>query len=305
MDVRSSEFASKFTRLFAACSVAFVLAGCDVKITDRTPSSFPENPSGVYTITAEIKTPRVVVEGSLKPSVVIDGQIYPMSQSALGEDLWEFDYPLPSGRTEGAYYILASYQTKSGGQTRLGEAFTGLKAFTLVSRYGLSLDASRAPVGAQVTVLGRGFNDGDLVYVGDASAQTIYRSTNSLSFVVPPLPAGENYPVTVGPPSVGLAVGTLRVDQGSLRVDPGALRLTTGQRRILVFSIPTPAPPSGLAVDVTTDIADSVIMPEVMIPGGEQSVSVGVEGGSPGSGSLFISAPGFGEISIPITVSGS
>jgi hypothetical protein len=155
-----------------------------------------------------------------------------------------------------------------------------------------------------VTVLGRGFNDGDIVYVGDAAAQTIYRSTNSLSFVVPPLPAGQNYSVTVGQPSIGLAVGTLRVDQGALRVDPSALRLTTGQRRMLVFSIPTSAPPSGLTIDVTTDIADSVIMPEVRIPGGEQSVSVGVEGGSPGSGSLFVSAPGFGEISVPITVSG-
>lgn len=304
MDVRSSEFARKFTRLFVACSVAFVLAGCDVKITDRTPSSFSENPSGVYTITAEIKTPGVVVEGSLKPSVVVDGQIYPMTQSALGGNLWEFDYALPPGRTEGAYYILASYQTQSGGQVRPSEAYTGLKKFTLVSRYGLSLDASRAPVGAQVTVLGRGFNDGDTVYVGDASAQTIYRSSNSLSFVVPPLPAGQNYPVTVGAPSVGLAVGTLRVDQGTLRVDPSALRLTTGQRRMLVFSIPTAAPPSGLVIDVTTDVADSVIMPEVMIPGGEQSVSVGVEGGSAGSGSLYVSAAGFGEVSIPITVSG-
>lgn len=304
MDVRSSEFATKFTRLFAACIAAFALVGCDVKITDRTPSSFSENPSGVYTITAEIKAPQVVVPGSLKPSVVVDGQIYPMSKSALGENLWEFDYRLPSGRTGGAYYILASYETKSGGDVRPGEAFTGLTHFTLVSRYGLSLDASRAPVGAQVTVLGRGFNDGDIVYVGETAAQTIYRSTNSLSFVVPPVASGQNYPVTVGSPSTGLAVGTLRVDEGSLRVNPGSLRLATGQRRMLVFSLPTAAPPSGLPIDVTTDIADSVIMPEVMIPGGEQSVSVAIEGGSPGSGSLFVSAPGFGEISVPVTVSG-
>ncbi|RME67067.1 MAG: cell surface protein [Verrucomicrobia bacterium] len=303
MDFRKSRLARHLTTFFALAAAALFLTGCDVKIINRTPATFSENPSQVYTFTAEVK-PRggVVNRDSIQPSIVIDGQVFPMKPSPAGGDLWEFDYHLPPGRTEGAYYFIATYQTTSDGRTNNREAYTELYRFSVVNRYGLSLDASRAPVGAQVTVLGRGFTPQDVVYVGDQPAQTIFRSSNSLSFVVPPLPAGRNYPVTVGEPGSGISVGTIRVDQGALTVAPSSLNLATGERRLLVFTIPTEAPAGGLVLDVTTDIPASVIMPEVVVPEGARSVNVAVQGGEPGSGSLFVTAPGFGEITVPVTV---
>ncbi|BET67035.1 hypothetical protein ASA1KI_19530 [Opitutales bacterium ASA1] len=305
MDFRLPRIASQFARLFPVALLAFLLTGCDVKIVNRTPATFSENPSQVYTITAEVRVRGGVVrKDTVQPSIVIDGQVYPMKKSPLGDNLYEYDYRLPSGRSEGAYYILASYETESSGRVNQREAFTPLHRFSVVNRYGLSLDASRAPVGAQVTVLGRGFTPQDTVHVGSQPAQTIYRSANSLSFVIPALPAGRNYPVTVGAPGSGLSIGTIRIDEGALTVAPTALTVPTGEKRLLVFTIPSEAPAGGLLLDVTTDIPQSVIMPEVIVPQGSRSVNVAIQGGTPGSGRLYVTAPGFGEISVPVTVVG-
>jgi hypothetical protein len=42
-----------------------------------------------------------------------------------------------------------------------------------------------------------------------------------------------------------------------------------------------------------------------VVPAGQTSVAVAVEGGKPGSGSLFLKGYGTGEVTIPVTVSGS
>ena len=59
----------------------------------------------------------------------------------------------------------------------------------------------------------------------------------------------------------------------------------------------------GTLLDVTTDVPDSVIMPEVIVPQDGTKVTVSVEGGRPGTGSLFLKGYGAGEITVPVTVS--
>lgn len=301
MDARSSRFATQFPRLFIIALAALFLAGCDVKVTDRTPKTFSANPSGVYTITAEIKARPVVRPGTLQANVIIDGKNFPMQPSALGGRLWEFEYHMPPNQTEAAYYILVSYEVGQGNSTRQSQVWTGLTRISIANRYSLSLDVSRAPVGAQVTVLGRGFNASDTIYVDNNPAATMLKSENALAFTVPSLPAG-NYQVSVGAPGTGLDVGTIRIDQGTLRVTPSSLSIVSGQKAPLVFALPTAAPAGGLMLNIETDIPASVIMPVVTIPEGASSVNVVVQGGEPGSGSIFISAPGFGETAVPISV---
>jgi hypothetical protein len=303
MDSHLFRFASQAARFLPAAAAVLLLAGCDVKIIDRTPPTFEENPSQVYTITAEIKVSTGVMKaGTLQPSVVIDGQAQPMRPSPLGKNFYEYDFRMPPGRVAGKYYILASYETEANGRVNQREAYTGIREFKVVGRYGLSLDASRAPVGAQVSVLGRGFTQQDIVYVGQQAAQTSWLSSNALRFTVPPLPSGKNYPVNVGAPGGGLPVGTLRIDEGTLTVAPGGIVIASGERQMLVFTIPSGAPPGGLLLDVTTDVPASVIMPEVIVPADQRSVSVAVQGGQPGSGTIFVTAPGFAEVRVPITV---
>jgi len=292
-------FSSGRRLILGAMGVALLLlSGCDLTVKNLTPPTFSENPSQTYSITLQVnKRSGVVSADSIQPNIVIDGQIFPMVQSPLGDDIYEFDYRLPSGRQSGAYYFLINYE--AGASKGIRDEYTQLYEFTVVNRYALTLDVDRAPVGAKVSVLGRGFTPSDTVMVGGMPAKTVFDSPTSLSFYLPAVNAGQNHQVTL---SSGLNVGTIRVDPATVRVIPSSLSLASGESAMLVFSIPTPAPSGGMAIQVTTDAPASVVMPEVIVPAGDRSVNVSIQGGQPGSGSLFISVSGQNEIIVPITV---
>ena len=224
-------------------SLIVLLSGCDLTVKNLTPPTFSENPSQTYSITVQAsKRSGVVVPDSIAPKIVIDGQIFPMVKSPIGEDIYEFDYRLPSGRQNGAYYFLVDYAVTAGSGPSEKETFTELYEFTVVNRYALTLDVNRAPVGAQVRVLGRGFTSADTVLVGGMPATTQFESPTSLSFFVPAVPAGQNHQVSL---TSGLDVGTIRVDPATVRVTPSSLSLAPGDRAMLIFSLPAPAPSGG------------------------------------------------------------
>jgi len=288
-----------------ALSLAF-LAGCQgIVLTNLTPGSLPENPSQIYTITLRV-TPKAntYVKGSLKANIVIDAQNYEMTKSALGENLYEFEYQLPTGREELRYYFLVKYLVEANGTQTQAETYTQVYNAEVVHRYVLSLEVNRGPVGARISVLGRGFTPQDVIYFDGTPARTVFESPNALSVFVPALAGGRNYKVTLGSASGNSPVGTFRIDTSNLTVTPGSLSLRTGERQTITFTLPNAAPPGGLLLDLTTDIPDSVIMPEVLVPQGQSSVSVTVEGGRPGNGSLFLKGYGAGEVTVPVTVSG-
>ena len=97
-------------------------------------------------------------------------------------------------------------------------------------------------------------------------------------------------------------VGTFRIDPSSVTVFPLSLNLQAGARQMLTFTLPNAAPPGGTLLDVTTDVPESVIMPEVIVPQGQTTVSITVEGGKAGSGNLFLKGFGSGEVTVPVTV---
>jgi hypothetical protein len=43
-------------------------------------------------------------------------------------------------------------------------------------------------------------------------------------------------------------------------------------------------------------------MPEIIVPQGQTSVTITVEGGKPGTGSLFLKGYGAGEVTIPVSI---
>ncbi len=280
------------------------LTGCDeVKITNLTPSTLPENPSQIYTISARITTHTSgLVAGSVRPQVVIDGKQFPMQPSPLGANIWDLEYQTSAGRTEMAYYILVGYQVEYNGAVSTREAYTGINRVSIAGRYVLSLEVNRGPVGARISVLGRGFSPQDTIYLDNVPARTAYESPNSLSFFVPAVETGRNYQVQISGSAGSKAVGTFRVDASSLTVFPTALTLRSGESQPLTFTLPNPAPAGGLLLDVTTDVPDSVIMPEVVVPTGSTTVTVNVQGGRPGQGSLYLKGFGVGEVSVPISV---
>lgn len=282
-----------------------LLAGCEaVTLTNLTPPSIPDNPSRIYTITLRVNTKSTtVVPGSVVPHIVIDGQNHVMQKSPAAEGLYEYEYHLPPGRSELAYYFLVNYRVQFNEREERRETYSGINRVSVVGRYVLSLEANRGPVGSRISVLGRGFTPQDALYFDGMPVRTVYESPTSVSFFVPALPASRNYQVTLASASGTTAnVGTFRIDASSLSVMPSALTLRTGDRQTLTFSVPNPAPPGGLLLDVTTDVPESIIMAEVVIPAGETTVSVDVQGGRPGSGSLFLKGYEAGEVTIPVTV---
>ncbi|HEX2099151.1 MAG TPA: cell surface protein, partial [Candidatus Synoicihabitans sp.] len=140
------------------------------------------------------------------------------------------------------------------------------------------------------------------VYFDNVPARTIFDSANSLSFFVPAVTPGQNYQVQVNGASGTHAVGTFRVDTVSLTVSPSSLTLRPGQTQSLTFTLPQAAPTGGLLLDATTDVPESVIMPDIVVPAGSNTVTVQVTGGQPGSGNLYLQGFGAGEITVPVTV---
>jgi hypothetical protein len=310
-------------RIFLGLGIALslALAGCqNPAITNLTPLSLPENPSQIYTISARI-APRDsgYVQGTLVPSLVVDGQSLVLKKSTLGEDIYEIDYQVPAGRSELTYYFQINYQIQySSGLVASREDYTPLQRAQILNRYLVSIEANRGPVGALIGINGRGFTPNDIVYFDETPVRTVFESARSIGFYVPGIDANRNYRVSIGGGSNKTVVGTFRIDgpmgseanstgfsapnAGSLLVSPSVINLKKGEKVSLTFTSPVNATAGGLLIDVTTDIPESVIMPEVMIPAGSNTATITIEGGRPGNGSLFIKGPGVKELNVPITV---
>jgi len=327
-------------RIFLGLSAAVVLglAGCQSpSITNLTPDALAENPSQIYNISARIAPKSAgYVKDSVRPTIVIDGQNFPMTKSSLGENIYEFEYQVPAGRSEIAYYFLTTYQVENNGVLSSQEDFSPLYHAKIAGRYVLSLEVNRGPVGAKISVLGRGFTPSDTVYFDSAPVRTVFESANAVSFYVPAVEPSRNYKVSLGNEMAQTPVGTFRVDAvggavengastnvytapstpvmagsssggssslgGALTVSPSSLNLRAGEKAQLVFTTPVSATAGGLLIDVTTDVPESVIMPEVMVPPGSNTATVTVEGGKPGTGHLFAKGAGARELTIPISV---
>ena len=289
-------------RALALCSL-LLLVGCDsVTLTDLTPRSVAENPSQIYTFTLRVAKRSNTITG-ISPTIVIDGRSFPMRSGTIGEGLYEFEYQLPAGRDRVAYYFLVNYFVEGNNVQTPGEAYTQVETVQIVRRYVLSLEVNRGPVGARISVLGRGFTPQDRILFNSSPARTNFESANSLSFFVPALPANANYQVSLSSAAGTSPVGTFRIDASTISVAPTSLSLRTGDRTTLTFSLPNPAPPGGTLLDVATDVPESIIMPEVIVPQGQTSVSVTVEGGKPGNGTLYLKGFGAGEVTVPVTIS--
>ncbi len=303
-------------------ALAFGLVGCrTVPIINLTPDAQPSNPSQIYRFTAKID-PRDAgfVEGSLTPTIVIDQKPFKMTK-ALGEKVYEFEYQVPPGVSEVTYYYIITYQVQNNGITSSREEYSPLHRTSIVGRYVLQLEVNRGPVGARISIVGRGFTPTDIVFFDNTPVRTVFESPNAVSFYVPAVEPNRNYQVSLGSAVGQSIVGMFRVDaivggvegardfpaatgaiSGPLTVSPSSVNLRTGEKVSLTFTTPVTATDKGLLLDVTTDVPESVIMPEVVVPAGSNTVTITVEGGRPGAGSLFVKGPGTRELTVPVTV---
>jgi len=304
MDLKRISVARQLLPAGFAVLALVLLGGCaTMGLSNLTPSSLPENPSGIYTFTLRTTPKSVdVVPESITPRIVVGGESHDMVKDPSIPGIYEFDFKVPPGNSSLGYYFVVNYQVEGNGVVADRQAFTALEHASVVSRYVLSLEVNRGPVGARIGILGRGFTSQDLVGFDGTPVRTVYESPTSLGFFVPSMAPGKAYHVTVSGSSGNSDVGTFRIDATDLTVEPASLSLAPGQKQSLTFTVTQPAPAGGMLLDVTTDVPESVIMPEVVVPQGQTSVTVTVEGGKVGSGSLFLKGYGSGEVTIPVSV---
>ncbi len=295
----------KFILSALAVTATLFLSGCGPSMTNLTSERIPQNASGIYTISMAVSNDNgSVIDETLAPKVVIDGQKQPMRRSEIGTRIFDYEYAMPEGRNEAKYYFLLDYDVDYSGTDSPRQISSGLYKLQLTNLYIITMESQRGPVGVEIPVVGRGFTNLDTIVIGGVEAETKFASAQSISFIVPPLPAGEAYSVDLLTGGGTIPVGYFQVDGSKLKAYPESLQLAPGQRTVLVFGIEFDAPENGVAINVRTDVPQSVIMPEVVIPAGSRTVSVPVQGGIAGQGVIVATAPGFTELTIPVQVVG-
>ncbi len=280
-----------------------VFAGCTQRIVNLTPERLPQNPSGIYTLSAATDFENeAVVGGTLKMEIVIDGQRHEMEPSPVGEGMWDFTYRMPENRDAAAFYFIASYDSFIRDSIVPKSDQSPLFRVNLANRYVITMESERGPVGSRIPVVGRGFTEFDTIRIGGIEAETDYGNANAISFVVPALEADKGYQVEIDGSDGRLPIGVFRVDAARLQVSPSTLRVTVGERGTFVVGIGTMAPRGGLPVEALTDIPEALVMPEIVIPHGSRTVSVPFEGRSRASGEVYLKAPGFEEVRLPVII---
>ena len=280
------------------------LPGCSPTLTNVTPSVTQRNASNLYRFTVHSKvSENQVIANTFKPTLVIDGTSYPLKQEDFNKNFFCFDHFIDNARSEVAYYFCLEYDRNNHGKICSKVEKTPLSKMLIQDRYVVSLNMERASISSEVRILGSGFSDKDRVLVGDFNAETQLISENVLAFYVPSVMSGKSYPIWVyDNHSQKIFVGNLLVDKASLFCDVDSLELEEFDTVNVTISTNCKVPENGLDVQVMTDIPDSIIMPEVKIPGGMDSVSVDIQGSAAGKGNLYISAMGYNELVVPVNV---
>lgn len=286
-------------------ALACCLAGCGVHIVNTTPERVTASPAGTLTLSAQarVKQP-TVVPSSLDAFVVIDGEHYPMVVDPAIFGRFEYAYQVPAGTQLTRFYYILNYLTQKNDAAPVAQQrLSDLYQVQLRNPSTLTMYQTRAAIGTRVIITGEQFSREDLIYVNQTICETIFISPQQLQFVVPELKPGFGYHIEVRGITHAQHAGYLRIDPASpLSILPTSLSLQPGQQQALAFMLDYPAPYQGLEIRVTTDIPDSIRLPEIVIPAGARTVSATIKAEKAGSGHLFICANGLPERVVPVTI---
>jgi hypothetical protein len=112
--------APRLMRKFAwiAALVAVVMTGCATsRVTNLTVSRQPRNPSGVYPVEfAWDSSQQSIIEGSLKPYVVVGFDFYPMRPSLNIRNRFETVIPVSADKNTVTYHFKVDYEYRSFGK---------------------------------------------------------------------------------------------------------------------------------------------------------------------------------------------
>ncbi len=298
--------AKKFSAI--ASILLSVLLGACSSLTNLTPEKVPENASRTYTLSMSAYiNDGSIIQDSIKPFIVIDEKIIPMKEvkDFKEERIYEYDYVMPKGRKDAKYYFMINYEVENNVDgVEKNRTIKSRTVYTLEPqrRYVVNLQNERGPVGTKISILGRGFDKLDRVIVGGVETSTEYVSRSNINFTIPPLESRRNYDVELDGENGKVWVGQIRVDTADMAVSPEAIELEGGDVTNMIFNIGFTAPTGGYPIDVKTNIPSSIIMDEVVVPEGKNSVIVPVKAAAEGKGFIYVNGLGFNEKVIPVEI---
>ena len=130
--------------------------GCSPILHNLTPPTVQRNASNRYRFTVHSRLlEKQVVANSFKPSIVIDGETHPLQAEHFNEHFLFYDHSIDAQRQEAAYYFILSFDKNIRGHVQTRTLKTPLAKLIIQERCVFSLETDRAPIGAEVHVLGR------------------------------------------------------------------------------------------------------------------------------------------------------
>ena len=107
----------KIALLTALCAVVF--SGCASRITNLTPTRQPRNAAGVYPVEFVWDTQQQsVIDGSLKPVVVIGMEQYPMRPALNIANRYEAVIPVSADKTFTVYNFKVNFMYRGYGSPK-------------------------------------------------------------------------------------------------------------------------------------------------------------------------------------------
>jgi len=106
-------------KLFPFALLALVMAGCTTThttITNLTPKREYRNPNGTYALEAALNSRQQTMRwDTIKASVMVGGEFYPMRQTSLMTNRWETLIPIPPGAGVISYRFKFDYDYNAFG----------------------------------------------------------------------------------------------------------------------------------------------------------------------------------------------
>ncbi len=293
-----SSFFLSFLSISLVC-----LCGCSPTCKNLTPPQAPQNPSHTYSMrmAANVRAPHML-EDSIEPTITINGATHPMRKDRHQAEVFYYDYRMPEGQNHVSYYYTLTYKTKQKGRIKTHTHTSDLYKFEPINRYTHALEFDRGPVGAEVTLSGRGFTKEDVIKFGNQPVPTRVLSPSLIRFTVPLLEAEKAYPVRIENSNSSLHIGSFYIDSTSLIPDRDLIELNCGETISLKLRVESPPLPLDILFSITTDIPEAIAVEDLTLKAGQVEATLGLQGLSRGQGTLYIEAKGFKELALPLTV---
>jgi hypothetical protein len=89
---------------------ALLLTGCSTTFTRLTPLEQPRNANNLYPVEVQFNTTQQSLrQDSLKPYVLVNGELYPLRAEELVQNRWEGFVPVPAGAKTVAFRFKFDY----------------------------------------------------------------------------------------------------------------------------------------------------------------------------------------------------